>query len=151
MSETALPKMSYSELIDEFEMGYEKLLNKVHSLKDERLYRFKLNESDWCIKEIIIHISDVEMIGYLRIRTVIAEPGQTIIRYDPDKWANELNYITHSVSQALEIVKVTRGTNAKLLRLIPIEKWSNTAIHSESGEMSLYEVVEYFTNHLLHQ
>ena len=103
-----------------------------------------------CIKEIIIHISDVEMIGYLRIRTVIAEPGQTIMRYDPDKWTKELNYITHSISQALEIVKVTRATNAKLLRLIPEEKWSNTVIHSESGEMSLYEVVEYFTNHLLH-
>ena len=143
-------EQDYSQLIDEFENGYVKLMNVVHNLKDERLYTFKLREEDWNIKEIIIHIADVEMHGYLRIRTVIAEPGQTVMRFDQEKWAKELNYITHSVSQALEIVKVTRGTNAKLLRLIPQEKWKNTVKHSERGEMNLFEVVEYFTNHLLH-
>ena len=143
-------EQDYSQLIDEFENGYVKLMNVVHNLKDERLYTFKLREEDWNIKEIIIHIADVEMLGYLRIRTVIAEPGQTVMRFDQEKWAKELNYITHSVSQALEIVKVTRGTNEKLLRLIPHEKWKNTVKHSERGEMNLFEVVEYFTNHLLH-
>ncbi len=150
MSEIGILKTDYTQLIDEFEMGYEKLLNKVHDLKDESLYRFKLNEEDWSIKEIIIHIADVEMVGFLRIRTIIAEPGQTVMRFDQEKWAKELNYITHSVSQALETVKVTRGTNAKLLRLISTDKWNNTVIHSEYGEMTLYQTVEYFTNHLLH-
>ena len=150
MSETDMMKADYDQLIDEFEMGYEKLLNKVHELKDERLYRFKVNESDWSIKEIVIHISDVEMVGYLRIRTIISEPGQTVMRFDQEKWSKELNYITHSVSQALEVVKVTRATNAKLLRLIPQEKWDNIVIHSEYGPMNLYQTVEYFTNHLLH-
>ena len=150
MSETGALNLDYNQLIDEFELGYEKLLNKVHNLRDERLYRFKVNENDWSIKEIIIHIADVEMVGYLRIRTVIAEPGQTVMRFDQEKWAKELNYITNSVSQALEIVKVARATNAKLLRLIPIEKWTNTVMHSERGEMTLYQTVEYFTNHLLH-
>ena len=150
MSEIGILKSDNTQLIDEFEMGYEKLLTKVHDLKDEALYRFKVNESDWSIKEIIIHIADVEMVGYLRIRTIIAEPGQTVMRFDQEKWAQELNYVTHSVSQALETVKVTRGTNAKLLRLIPLEKWNNTVNHSEYGEMNLYQTVEYFTNHLLH-
>lgn len=150
MSETDIIKPDYTQLVNEFEMGYEKLVTKVHDLKDESLYRFKENEKDWSIKEIIIHIADVEMFGFLRIRTIIAEPGQTVMRFDQEKWARELNYITHSISQALETVKVTRATNAKLLRQIPIEKWNNTVIHSEYGEMSLYQTVEYFTNHLLH-
>lgn len=143
-------KMTHEELINEFELGYEKLLNKVHELKDERLYSYKLKEEDWSIKEIIVHIADVEMHGYLRIRTVISEPGQKVMRFDQEKWARELNYQTHSVSQSLEIVKVCRATNAKLLRIVPKDKWNNVVNHSEWGEMDLYGVVEYFTNHLLH-
>lgn len=143
-------RMTHEQLIDEFELGYEKLLNKVHELKDERLYSFKLEESDWSIKEIIVHIADVEMHGYLRIRTTIAEPGQKVMRFDQEKWAKELNYKTHSVTQSLEIVKAARATNAKLLRTLSEKTWFNTVDHSENGEMDLYDVVEYFTNHLLH-
>jgi hypothetical protein len=149
MTQNKLNPENHNELINEYELGYEKLLNKVHDIKDERIISFKQNNEDWSIKEIIIHIADVDFHGYIRIRTAIAEPGKTILTFDQEAWGKELEYNIHSITHALEAVKVIRATNAKLLRTIQKEKWQNTIIHPERGVMNVQQIVEYFTNHLL--
>ncbi|HXR65982.1 MAG TPA: DinB family protein [Ktedonobacteraceae bacterium] len=102
---------------------------------------------EWSIQQILVHLADSEVIGYERIRRVIAEDHPLLQPYDEEAWGNNLHYHQQDPQFALELFRLLRQANAELLHLLPAEAWERVGLHTENGEMSLYTIFQTYHNH----
>ena len=82
-------KQERNEKIELYGRGYD-LLKATLAESPAEAWKFKPEPTEWSVHEIIIHFADSESNAALRARKLIVEPGGTLMGYDQDKWANEL-------------------------------------------------------------
>ena len=102
---------------------------------------------EWSIHEVILHLPDSETFVYERLRRVLAEERPTLQAFAESLWAQNLEYRRQDYRLALALFKAQRAANAALLRHLPDEAWLRMGVHTENGEMSLYDI---FTTYLRH-
>ncbi len=85
----------------------------------KRMWRFKPSPKDWSIHEIIIHITDSEANSYVRCRRFVAEPGETLMAYDENGWAERLSYLEQDFEQAVALFKLLRASSYHLIKDLP--------------------------------
>ncbi|MEW6368375.1 MAG: DinB family protein [Acidobacteriota bacterium] len=112
------------------------------------MWSYKPAPDSWSIKEIVFHLADSEVHGYIRCRTALAEPGKTVMAYDQDLWARTVNYPTRSVKDALELFRLLRKSTYELLKTLPDSAWSLTMEHSERGTMTLEQWLDTYERHV---
>lgn len=61
-----------------------------------------------------------------------------------------LGYQKHDLEQELDLVAVTRRQMACTLRLVTPDAWQRTAVHSETGLVTLRQLLLHAINHLRH-
>jgi DinB superfamily len=107
----------------------------------------------WSIAEIIAHLADAEIVASWRMRSVIGENGITIQPFDQDAWASAFEYRDRDAPSSLELFRVLRENNLRMLREIPRETWDNYGMHLERGKETIAHLTRMFaghdTNHLL--
>lgn len=107
----------------------------------------------WSIAEIIAHLADAEIVASWRMRSVIGENGITIQPFDQDAWASAFEYRGRDARSSLELFRVLRENNLRMLREIPRETWDNYGMHLERGKETIAHLTRMFaghdTNHLL--
>ena len=119
-----------NEKIELYGRGFELLKAALAEVPAEAM-KFKPEPKEWSVHEIIIHIADSETNAALRARKLIVEPGGTLMGYDQDKWANELNYHEQNIEDALDATRLARKTTYELLKRQPEEVFSHSIIHPE--------------------
>jgi hypothetical protein len=127
-----------SEKIELYGRGYELLTDALAEIPREA-WLFKTAPQEWSVYEVLIHLADSEANAALRARKLIVEPGGTLMGYDQDKWANELNYHEQNYEDALEIVRLVRKTTYKLLKKQPDEVFEHSVRHPEYEEPYTFE------------
>lgn len=122
------------------------LNTQLRETKNQILLYFELTGEDlsktygvgkWNIRQILIHLADAEAVLLERIKRTIANPGQTIMAFDQDKWAQELEYDHFPMTLAAARFAANRDTIIYLAERFYLEKGDNTYQHSEVGERSL--------------
>lgn len=126
------------EKIELYGRGYDLLRAALAQIPREA-WRFKPEPKEWSVYEVLIHLADSESNAALRARKLIVEPGGTLMGYDQDRWANELNYHDQSYEDALEIVRLVRKTTYELLKKQPEEVFEHTVKHPEYEEPYTFE------------
>ena len=139
------------------------LFEELAYTRDLTLRCFDLPEQDlarvyapgkWNIRQVLHHIADAETVLYDRIRRTIAKPRQVIWAFDPDAWADQLNY--HALP--LEINKsIFQAVRASVIHLA--EQHYETSdqkefVHSETGLRTLkdeFEKIAWHNSHHLNQ
>ena len=119
-----------NEKIELYGRGFELLKAALAEVPAEAM-KFKPEPKEWSVHEIIIHIADSETNAALRARKLIVEPGEALMGYDQDKWANELNYHEQNIEDALDATRLARKTTYELLKRQPEEVFSHSIIHPE--------------------
>jgi hypothetical protein len=102
----------------------------------------------WSIHEIIVHLSDAEIVGSDRIRRALADEGARLPAFDESAWGDRLHYATRDLPTALETFRALRRANADLLRRVSDEDWNRTGLHSDRGPMTLIEIVQGYVGHV---
>jgi hypothetical protein len=102
----------------------------------------------WTARQIICHVADSEAVAIMRYRMIAAQPGSSLSAYDQDKWAEETLYISQPWEDALNAYKAMRQLNVNMLRGLPLEAWSRSAIHVERGENTLHKLVDHNATHV---
>lgn len=102
----------------------------------------------WTIRQISCHIADSEAVAAVRYRMIAAQPGSSLSAFDQELWAEHLVYSKQPWEVALGAFAATRRYNCAMLRALPVETWSRTAVHVERGEHTLYKMVEHNAQHL---
>jgi hypothetical protein len=101
----------------------------------------------WSLRQIMCHLADSEMIGRYRLASVIAEDNPTLMWYDQDAWAVNLDHSRRKFSHALEMFRRVRNDNYELLKDLPEETFSRTGTHSKEGVMSLKDLLRMYAEH----
>jgi hypothetical protein len=101
----------------------------------------------WSVRQIVCHLADAELVGADRFRRTIAEDNPTLIAYDQDAWARNLDYSRRKTSAALESFRRLRQENYDLLKELPEPAFARTANHSERGSITLLDLVRIHAEH----
>ena len=66
------------------------------------------------------------------------------------RYPEPLRYQDHDLGEELDLVAVTRRQTARTLRLVAPDAWGRTAVHSETGLVTLRQLLLHAVNHLRH-
>lgn len=127
-----------NEKIELYGRGFDLLLETLKDIPRE-MWTFKPEPTEWSVYEVLVHLADSESNAALRARKLIVEPGGTLMGYDQDKWATELDYHEQSYEDALEIVRLVRKTTYALLKKQPEEIFEHSVKHPEYEEPYTFE------------
>jgi len=112
------------------------------------MWQWKPSAHRWSIHEILVHLADSEANAYLRARRFIAEPGQPVMAYDQDVWAQKLNYQAQSTDDAVALLRLVRRMTYHLIKSQPDEVWSRTALHPEHADYTFERWLEIYSHHV---
>jgi hypothetical protein len=132
--------MSYSR-------GPEALRDALRHYPQESL-DFQPEPEKWSIQTIVLHLAESELQGYLRARTIIAQPGSALLAYDQDRWALSLDATSQPLEEAVELFRLLREMMCRQLRSLPEEAWGQWARHPERGQVTLEQWLGIYENHL---
>ncbi len=114
-----------------------------------QMWMYKPAPEAWSIHEIIIHLADSEVNGYVRCRRLIAQPGSDVLGYDQDAWAQKLDYQSQNTDEHLELLRLTRKLTYQLIKNQPLSVYETATIHhSERGWMLFDDWLESYCKHV---
>jgi hypothetical protein len=135
-----------SDLLERFRRGPELVAAVTTGAAGAEL-DFVAAPGKWSIRQIMAHLADSEIVDADRLRRVIAEENPTLMGYDQEAWARNLNYARRKISESLETFRRLRAENYELLKDLPETVFERTGTHSETGPVTLRQLVELNAGH----
>jgi DinB superfamily len=123
--------------------------------------------TSWSAKEVVCHLRDIEELFLLRFRSMLAldeptflvlgemPPDQTgwgliegdALPLDPDRWAEERQYLRNDTGQAVAALRRRRQETLALLGRLGAEQWRRGSIHVTLGRMTFADWVALIAAH----
>ena len=72
--------------IESYGNAHAVLLEALKKFRKE-MWQWRDPHGCWSIHELVVHITDSEANSYIRCRRFIAEPGEPLMAYDENRWA----------------------------------------------------------------
>jgi DinB superfamily len=136
-----------ANILERFRRGGELLAMSTTGAAGSEL-DFKPAADKWCVRQIVCHLADSEVVGVMRIRQMAAEENPTLQAFNGELWADHLDYGRRKISQALEIFRKLRAENHELLKALPEDAFARTGVHTESGPLTLLDLVKGNAEHV---
>lgn len=143
----ALTASERDELIRRYEQGPAKVRAAWERVPPEAR-QWRPAEGKWSAHEVVCHTADSEANAALRIRFLAADPNPTILGYDQERWAKNLDYHSLPADIALQTVEAVRANTVPLLRRLPESAWTREGTHTESGSYTAENWLTIYAGHL---
>ena len=105
----------------------------------------------WSIAQVLQHYADSDVVWGWRLRLILSHDRPPITGYDQDLWAERLHYDDADAHQALELFRVMRAANLRLLARATPADLARAGVHAERGEESVGYLCRLYAGHdLLH-
>src|SRR5258708_2610198 len=101
----------------------------------------------WSVRQIVAHLADADLAAAHRFRQMLAEDNPTLIAWDQDKWAQNLDYAKRKPKQSLESFRRIRAENYELLKDLPPAAFERTGNHTERGVITVLTLLEGMAGH----
>jgi len=118
----------------------------VEGVPDAKLTRRPLPEK-WSIGEIIAHLAEDELVTSWRYRQMIESSGCPLASFDQDQWARLGDYRSWSPAEALEMFRLLRDANLRMLRNLSGDEWNRFGVHAERGRISVRDLSQHMAGH----
>ena len=106
---------------------------------------------EWCVRQIVHHVADVEVGDAMRLRLMLAHDGPLITAYDEARFAARLHY-DRPIETSLAAFRTLRASNASLLERMSAGDWPRRGYHEErplySVEILVQKSIEHDREHL---
>lgn len=139
--------MSRAEQIEAYRRGPARLRRAWQAVPEEAR-RHRPAESEWSPHEIVVHLADAEVNGYVRFRKLVAEPGSDIGAYEQDAWAGRLDYHSQDPGEALTLIALLRSQTLLLLDGLEETAWTHVVHHPEQGRWTLDDWLGTYASHI---
>ncbi len=135
------------QLIEQYKLGYSKILKEIEGLTEEELL-FKPSEKSWSIREIIIHVSDAELVHIHRMKAVLSEENPVLTAFDQDLWTTRLDcqHLDHQLY--LQLLKSMRESFLPILHHLTEQDYLRIGTHNQVGKQTLKEIFEHSVEHI---
>jgi hypothetical protein len=113
----------------------------------ERQLETKPAPGKWCIKEIVAHLADGEVVLGSRYRFIGAHDRPPLPGYDQDAFVARLGPMNAKAADLADDFAMARAVNLGLFERLPREAWDRVGLHSERGEESIRSSVAMYAGH----
>jgi len=86
----------------------------------------------WAPTEVICHLRDNEEWFLERMRMIVAMDLPRFVATNPDRWADERQYLTNDGTAALAAFVRRRSETLEFLRALEPEAWARAGVHVDS-------------------
>lgn len=118
----------------------------IQSLSEARL-RTRPAPGKWSIVEIIAHLAEDELVASWRYRQMLEHPGCALAGFDQDQWAAWGHYGEWNSKEALDLFRLLRNANLRMLRSLSPEEWASSGAHAERGSMTVRSLALHMAGH----
>jgi uncharacterized damage-inducible protein DinB len=152
--------------LERMERAADELAAAIDGQSDASLSR-RPAPASWSAKEVVCHLRDIEELFVLRFRSMLAidEPMFLVLGempddraawgivegdalpLDPDRWAEERQYLRNDTERALAALRRRRGETHALLKRLAPERWLRGSIHVTLGRMTFADWVALIAAH----
>lgn len=101
----------------------------------------------WSVRAILAHMAEDELVSSWRYRQMIEHPGISLQGFDQDLWARLGDYDSWSTREALEMFRLLREANLRMLARLMPEEWERYGIHAERGRMTVADLARHMAGH----
>jgi hypothetical protein len=113
----------------------------------EEMLRRRPAPKKWSVVEIIAHMAEDELSSSWRYRQMIEHDGAALSGFDQDQWARLGDYRSWNVREALEMFRLLREANLRMLNALPPDGWARTGVHAERGQLTVRELASHMAAH----
>ena len=138
-----------ANLIAAYERGIEDLRSAVAGMTSEQVHARPV-PGKWSTLEVVAHLADTEIYYTDRIERTIALERPLLMGVDERPYPDRLHYQSLDLAEQLALFTALRRHVTRILRLQPPEVWQRTAVHSETGLVTLRQLVFQAVRHVRH-
>ena len=132
-------KRSREERLARIELTPGELAEAISGCGDGILSR-RPDGKNWAAKEVICHLRDNEEWFLIRLQQIMLMDEPRFVTTNPDRWAEERQYLRNDAGAALEAFSRRREETLQFLRRLEREDWERAGIHVDSrGRRSIDE------------
>lgn len=135
--------------IEVYAQGGEALIKAFAGLTELQLH-LKPFDGTWTLHQNAIHLMDSDLIGSDRMKRIACMENPLLCGYDETAFNNLPGVTQLNASSACTIFKTNREMTAVILRALPDAAFVRTGIHTESGKVSLAQMLDKYIEHLRH-
>lgn len=110
----------------------------------------KPTDGSWTLHQLAIHMMDSDLIGSDRMKRIACMDNPLLCGYDETAFSNLPGSEKLNPFAACEIFQKNRAMTATILRALPDAAFQRSGIHTESGKVSLAEMIDKYIHHLDH-
>jgi DinB superfamily len=141
--------ISASALIAAYELEIEELRSAVAGMTPEQVLARPV-PGKWSTLEVVAHVADTEVYYTDRIERTIALERPLLMGVDELPYPERLNYQALDLAEQLDLFTALRRHGTRILRLQLPESWLRVAVHSETGIVTLRQLVFQAVRHVRH-
>lgn len=135
-------------LLLSYAQGPAQLRQTVQGLAPEVL-DFRPAPGAWTIREIVVHVAEAELHGYIRMRFAMAQEGVTVLPYDQEAWTASFEAADQPLAEVLDLFRLLRELMARQLRSLSEAQWVRSVRHPEAeAPLTLEALLARYENHL---
>jgi DinB superfamily len=105
----------------------------------------------WSAGEIIAHLAEDELASSWRYRQMIGNSGCTLSAFDQDEWARLGDYASWQPSDSLQLFRLLREPNLRMLSQLTADEWNRHGFHAERGKISVKDFARHMAGHDMDQ
>jgi hypothetical protein len=140
---------SLAEVMDTYLAGPSLVRRSVANMTRDQLIARPV-PGKWSTLEVVCHLVDSEQAWTFRMKRVLAEDRPLLIGYNEARFPSALGYQGRDLEEELALLERLRGQMGRILRDLPESALARTGVHSESGLLTLAEMVRIEADHVLH-
>ena len=118
----------------------------IEGVREDMLHQ-KPAPQKWSVVEIIAHLAEDELTSSWRYRQMLEHNGVSLMGFDQDLWARLGDYASWNARDALEMFRLLREANLRLLHRLSPAEWEREGHHAERGRMAVRELARHMAAH----
>lgn len=134
-------------LIEEYSRGFTMLRESINELSEEEI-RYNPGKDKWSIHQIIIHLTDSELVATHRMKKVLSEPEPLLPAPDQDAWASSLVYEQLDREQYLLVFKMLRSSMLTILHNLTTAQFERIAVYPDGARLTFKDLLEFRVDHI---
>lgn len=101
----------------------------------------------WSVGAILAHLAEDELVSSWRYRQMIEQSGVLLPGFDQDEWARLGNYSSWEPTEALEMFRLLRAANLRMLAGLTAGEWQRFGMHAERGRITVEDLARHMAGH----
>jgi uncharacterized damage-inducible protein DinB len=133
-------KQPVGQRLEHMSRSADRLAAALRGQSDEILSR-RPDAKNWAAKEVVCHLRDTEEAFMARFESIMATDDLKLFPVNPDRWAEERQYLRNDATEALGAFRKRREETLAFLRKLSPADWTRGGIHPARGRMTLDDFV----------